>query len=453
MTTANNVTVSAGMKRHAAAMAVAAGLLAGASPAARSAESAQAPQTIVLKAAHLFDSTGTALKDGATVLVRGDHIVSVGAAAAPAGARVIDLGDATILPGFIDAHTHLTLEFQKDYYHFIYNRLMRFPAEQAMYAAMYARRTLEAGFTTVRNVGADDFVDVGLRNAINAGVAEGPRILTAVHGLGSPGGHFDDYSFPPDKVKPWGPIEGICSGPEQCREAVRYQMKWGADLIKIAASGGVLSEADPVDVPQLTLEEMSAIVSEAHKWRRKVAAHCHGDAAARIAIEAGADSIEHGSFLTEDTLRLMKAKGVYLVPTRMAVYWVSRQADAGAYPQKIADKARAAAAAHGTMFKAALRIGVPIALGTDAGVYPHGMNAMEFGLMTDLGMTPTAALQSGTREAAKLLGIEAEVGTLEASKVADVVAVPGNVLSDIHATEHPVFVMHLGHIVLQKAGT
>ncbi len=452
MTTANNS--NSGMKRHPAAMlAVAAGLLGGASPAAQSAEVAQAPETIVLKAAHLFDSTGTALKDGATVVVRGDRIVSVGTAAAPAGARVIDLGDATILPGFIDAHTHLTLEFQKDYYHFIYNRLMRFPAEQAMYAAMYARRTLEAGFTTVRNVGADDFVDVGLRNAINAGVTAGPRILTAVHGLGSPGGHFDDYSFPPDKVKPWGPIEGICSGPDECRQAVRYQMKWGADLIKIAASGGVLSEADPVDVPQLTLEEMSAIVSEAHKWRRKVAAHCHGDAAARIAIEAGVDSIEHGSFLTEDTIKLMKSKGVYLVPTRMAVYWVSRQADAGAYPQKIADKARAAAAAHGAMFKAALRIGVPIALGTDAGVYPHGMNGMEFGLMTDLGMSPAAALLAGTRESAKLLGIEADVGTLEAGKVADVVAVPGNVLGDIHATEHPMFVMHLGHIALQKAGT
>ena len=452
MTTANNA--SSGTKRHRAALlALAAGLLVGASPAAQSAEAAQAPETIVLKAAHLFDSTGTALKDGAIVVVRGDRIVSVGTAAAPAGARVIDLGEATLLPGFIDAHTHLTLEFQKDYYHFIYDRLMRFPAEQAMYAAMYARRTLEAGFTTVRNVGAYDFVDVGLRNAINAGVAEGPRILTAVHGVGSPGGHFDDYSFPPDKVKPWGPIEGICSGPEECREAVRYQMKWGADLIKIAASGGVLSEADPVDVPQLTLEEMSAIVSEAHKWRRKVAAHCHGDAAARIAIEAGVDSIEHGSFLTEDTLKLMKAKGVYLVPTRMAVYWVSKQADAGAYPQKIADKARAAAAAHGTMFKAALRIGVPIALGTDAGVYPHGMNAMEFGLMTDLGMSPALALLAGTRESAKLLGIEAEVGTLEAGKVADVVAVPGSVLGDIHATERPVLVMHLGHIVLQKAGT
>jgi imidazolonepropionase-like amidohydrolase len=450
MTTKSNASLR-GNHHTAAILALLTGLLASASTPVRSAEAAAAPETIVLRAAHVFDSTGPALKDGATVVVRGDHIVSVGTAAAPAGARIIDLGDATLLPGFIDAHTHLTLELQKDYYRFIYNRLMRFPAEQALYGAMYARRTLEAGFTTVRNVGADDFVDVGLRNAINAGVTEGPRMLTAVHGIGSPGGHFDSLSYPPDRVRPEGPLEGICSGPEECREAVRYQMKWGADVIKIAASGGVLSEADPVDVPQLTLEEMSAIVSEAHKWRRKVAAHCHGDAAARIAIEAGVDSIEHGSFLTEDTLKLMKAKGVYLVPTRLAAYWVGKEAET--YPPQIAAKARAAAAAHGAMFKAALRIGVPIAFGTDAGVYPHGMNAMEFGLMTDLGMTPAAALQSGTREAAKLLGIVAEVGTLEEGKVADVVAVPGNVLSDIHATEHPVFVMHLGHIVLQKAGT
>jgi imidazolonepropionase-like amidohydrolase len=450
MTTASNARVR--RNHHTAAiLALATGLLASASTPVRSAEAAAAPETIVLRAAHVFDSTGTTLKDGITVVVRGDHIVSVGTAAAPAGARIIDLGDATLLPGFIDAHTHLTLELQKDYYRFIYNGLMRFPAEQALYAAMYARRTLAAGFTTVRNVGADDYVDVGLRNAINAGVTEGPRMLTALQGIGSPGGHFDGLSYPPDRVRPRGPREGICSGPEECREAVRYEMKWGADVIKIAASGGVLSESDPVDVPQLTAEEMSAIVSEAHKWRRKVAAHCHGDAAARLAIEAGVDSIEHGSFLTEDTLKLMKAKGVYLVPTRLAAYWVGKEAET--YPPQIAAKARAANAAHGAMFKAALRIGVPIALGTDAGVYPHGMNAMEFGLMTDLGMSPAAALQSGTREAAKLLGIEADVGTLEAGKVADVVAVPGNVLSDIHATEHPVFVMHLGHIVVQKAGT
>ncbi|MGH8305564.1 MAG: amidohydrolase family protein [Steroidobacteraceae bacterium] len=415
------------------------------------AEPARAPETIVLKAAHLFDSTGTALKDGAVVVVRGDRIVSVGAANVPADAQVIDLGNATILPGFIDAHTHLTMQLEKDYYRWQYDNIMRFPAEEALYGARYAKRTLEAGFTTVRNVGASDFVDISLRNAINAGVTEGPRMLTAGHGIGSPGGHFDALSYPPDRVHPEGPIEGICSGPEACREAVRYQMKWGADVIKIAASGGVLSESDPVDVPQLTLEEMTAIVSEAHKWKRKVAAHCHGDAAARLAIEAGVDSIEHGSFLTEDTLKLMKAKGVYLVPTRMTVNWVEKEADT--YPPKIAAKARAAAAAHGNMFKAALRIGVPIAFGTDAGVYPHGLNAREFAAMTDLGMSPAAALLAGTREAARLLGVEADVGTLEAGKVADVVAVPGNVLTDIHATEHPVFVMHLGHIVVRKAGT
>jgi imidazolonepropionase-like amidohydrolase len=419
--------------------------------AADEASAAAPAETLVLKAAHVFDSTGTALKDGVIVVVRGDRIVSVGTAAAPAGARVIDLGDATLLPGFIDAHTHLTMQFDKDYYHYVYNNLMRFPAEQAMYAALYARRTLEAGFTTVRNVGADDFIDVGLRNGINAGITEGPHMLTAVHGIGSPGGHFDNYALPPDRVKPWGPIEGICSGPEECRQAVRYQLKWGADVIKIAASGGVLSESDPVDVPQLTPEELTAIVSEAHKWRRKVAAHCHGDAAARLAIEAGVDSIEHGSFLTEDTLRLMKAKGVYLVPTRMAVYWVNKMADS--FPPQIAAKARAAAAAHGDMFKTALRVGVPIAFGTDAGVFPHGMNAMEFGLMTELGMSPSAALLAGTREAAKLLGVQADVGTLEAGKAADIVAVPGNVLNDIHATEHPIMVMQHGHVVLQKAGT
>jgi imidazolonepropionase-like amidohydrolase len=419
-------------------------------PPAAAAEEAAAPQMIVLKAAHLFDSTGTTLKDGGTIVVQGDRIVSVGGAA-PAGARVIDLGDATLLPGFIDSHTHVTMELEKDYYRFVYNRMMRFPAEQALYGAQYARRTLEAGFTTVRNVGASDFVDIGLRNAINAGVAVGPRMLTAAHGIGSPGGHFDNYSYPPDRVQPWGPIEGICSGPEQCREAVRYQMKWGADVIKIAPSGGVLSESDPVDVPQLTPEELAAIVSEAHTWNRKVAAHCHGDHAARLAIAAGVDSIEHGSFLTEDTLKLMKSKGVYLVPTRMAVYWTNKNADS--YPPNIAAKARAAAAAHGNMFKTALRLGVPIAFGTDAGVFPHGLNAQEFGLMADLGMSPAAALLAGTRDAAKLLGLEAELGTLEAGKVADVVAVPGNALSDIHATEHPVFVMHLGRIVLQKAGT
>lgn len=429
-------------------LAVAAALALGLAPLLAVAQTPPA-ETVVLKAAHIFDATGTALKDGGVVVVQGDRIVSVGGSA-PAGARVVDLGNATLLPGFIDAHTHLTMQLEKNYYLMRYHDLMRFPAEQALYAALYAKRTLEAGFTTVRNVGAQDFVDIGLRNAINAGVTEGPRMLTAAHGIGSPGGHFDEASFPPDRIQPEGPIQGICSGPEQCRQAVRYQMKWGADVIKIAASGGVLSEADPVDVPQLTLEEMKAIVSEAHAWRRKVAAHCHGDAAARLAIEAGVDSIEHGSFLTEDTLKLMKAKGVWLVPTRVTVEYVLKEVQD--YPPQIAAKARAAAAAHGNMFKTALKVGVPIALGTDAAVYPHGMNAQEFGLYVNLGMSPAQALLSGTRDDARLLGIEADVGTLEAGKVADIVAVPGNVLTDIRATEHPVLVMHLGKIVVQKPG-
>jgi imidazolonepropionase-like amidohydrolase len=246
-----------------------------------------------------------------------------------------------------------------------------------------------------------------------------------------------------------GTIQGVCNGADQCREAVRQQMKWGADVIKICASGGVLSEADPVDVPQLTPDELTAIISEAHKWKRKVAAHAHGDLAAKLAVEAGIDSIEHGSFLTEATLKLMKAKGVYLVPTRMAVYWTNKDADS--YPPQIAAKARAAAAAHEKMFRIALQVGVPIAFGTDTGVSPHGKNAMEFGLMTDLGMAPAAALLAGTRESAKLLGVDGDSGTLEAGKRADIVAVPGNVLQNIRATEHPLFVMKGGVVVVSKA--
>jgi imidazolonepropionase-like amidohydrolase len=425
---------------------LAAALMSGSAAAQAAAPSA--PETIALKAAHVFDATGTALKEGAAIVVRGDRIVSVGQGSLPEGARVIDLGEATLLPGFIDSHVHLTMELQRDYYRGVYNNIMRFQSEQTLYAALYAKRTLEAGFTTVRNLSADEHIDVGLRNAINAGVAEGPRMLIAVHGIGSTGGHFDHLSFPPDHIPPAGPIDGICNGADQCREAVRYQMKWGADVIKISASGGVMSEADPVDVPQLTPDELTAIVSEAHQWKRKVAAHAHGDLAARRAIDAGVDSIEHGSFLTESTLRLMKAKGVYLVPTRMALYWVNKEADT--YPPQIAAKARAAYAAHADMFKTALRVGVPIAFGTDSGVSTHGLNAMEFGLMTELGMSPAAALLAGTREAAKLLGIDSEVGTLEAGKAADIVAVPGDVLRDIHATEHPILVMQGGKVIVQR---
>ncbi|MDY6944313.1 MAG: amidohydrolase family protein [Pseudomonadota bacterium] len=412
-----------------------------------SAQAAETPQPVVLKAAYLFDARSGQLTNGGAILVEGDRIKSLGAQAAPAEARVIDLGDATLLPGFIDAHTHITSEMQKDFYKGFHTDMYRFATEQSYYAAVYAKRTLEAGFTTIRNVGAGEFVDVGLRNAINSDVAEGPTILTAVHSIGSTGGHCDQGPFPPDRMEPRGVIDGVCNGADECRAAVRYQLKWGADVIKICSSGGVLSEADPVDVPQLTPDELNAIVSETHAWKRKVAAHAHGDLAARQAVEAGVDSIEHGSFLSDETLKLMKAKGTYLVPTRLAVYWVNQMV--ANYPPAIADKARATLHEHEKMFRSAVKMGVPIAFGTDSGVSPHGMNAKEFALLVDIGMQPSAALISGTREAAKLLGIGNDVGTLEAGKFADIVAVKGNVLNNIAATEKPVFVMKHGKVVVQ----
>lgn len=404
-------------------------------------------KTVVLRAAHLFDATSERLRSDAVVVVRAGRIVAVGGdAAIPEGAEVIDLGDATLLPGFIDVHSHLTLEPDENYYRKTLNELMRNPTEMAFYAAANARRTLEAGFTAVRHVGGREFIDVGLRNAIAADLTPGPRILAAGNAITATGGSCDRPPFPAQRVAPLTPREGVCTGADQCREAVRDQIKWGADAIKVCASGGVLSY-DPVDVPQLTREELEAVIGEAHKWGRKVAAHSHGDAASRLAVEAGIDSIEHGSFLSEDTLKLMRAKGVYLVPTFMALDWIESHADG--YPPNIAEKAHVAAAAHADMFRAALRIGVPIALGTDATVRPdgHGRNAMEFALMVEAGMRPGAALLAGTSNAARLIGLEAEMGTLTPGKWADIVAVPGNPLTDIRATERPLFVMQRGRVV------
>ena len=405
-----------------------------------------ATPALVLKAAHLFDGRSGKLVSPGLVVVQGSRIIAVGAdAPVPAGAKVIELGDATLVPGYIDAHTHIAYDHDDDWAQGFYDGMLRFPVEQSFHAARNAEVTLQAGVTSARDVGAGDFIDVALRNAINSGLAEGPRMLVAGHALGSTGGHCDSSPFPPDRVAPSGPLEGVCNGPEECRLATRLQMKYGADVIKICASGGVLSESDPVDVPQLTPAELTAIIAEAHAWGRKVAAHSHGDLAAKQAVEAGVDSIEHGSFLQPATLQLMKQKGVYLVPTRLALVWTTGHIDG--YPPKIAAKARAAGASHDRMFKDAMRIGTPIAFGTDSAVSPHGMNAQEFGDMVDVGMTPSAALMTSSQGSAKLLGIDGETGTLEAGKFADIVAVPGDVLQDIRATERPLLVMKQGVVV------
>jgi imidazolonepropionase-like amidohydrolase len=410
---------------------------------AQSADSS--PKPIALKAAHLFDAVSGKLLDNGVIVISGETIKSVGSGIdVPSDAKVIDLGNATLMPGFIDAHVHLSDASSDNWYKDFYNGIMRFPAEQALYGAHYAKITLEGGVTTVRDVGSQDYISLGLRNAIAAGMIPGPRMLVSNYAIGSTGGHADQDPYPPQRIAPAGPILGVCNGPDECREAVRYQLKYGADVIKFMPSGGVLSLSDPVDNVQLTQDEMNAIVSEAHAWKRKVAAHCHGDRAAKMAIAAGVDSIEHGTFLQDDTLVEMKKRHVYLVPTLSATYWVSKNFDK--FPPAIIVKARAASAQAAKMFQHAVKIGVPIALGTDAAVGPHGKNALEFSLMAQNGMTPAQALMAGTANGADLLGVADQTGTLQPGKAADIVAVPGDPLADIEATQHPSFVMKQGVI-------
>ena len=412
---------------------------------------ADPPRPILVKAARVFDGRSDSLREPGAVLVQEKRIVAVGGSlTAPPGAEVIDLGDATLLPGLIDCHTHVTNEASDQWYRDFYRFLMEFPAEQAHSAARFARRTLEAGFTTVRDLGSNDYVDVGLRNAIARGIVPGPRMLVAVHAIGATAGHADGAPFPPDRVHPLGPLEGVCDGAAACRQAVRYQLKYGADVIKFMPSGGVGSLTDPVDAPELSPEEMKAIVEEAHFWGRKVAGHCHGDTAARMAIGAGVDSIEHGSMLRPETLALMKSRGVYLVPTLLAGEWMGKTV--ATFPPEIAAKIRTALAARTQMFQNAARMGVKIAFGTDSGISPHGSNAQEFEVMVRLGMTPAAALRSATSAAAELIGLSGDIGTLEAGKLADLVAVPGNPLKDIRATERTFFVMKEGMIYRSPGG-
>src|SRR6266702_1249954 len=350
-----------------------------------------ADETIALKAARLFDGKSSSLVQNGVVIVQGDKIVDAGSnLPIPSGAQVIDLGDATLSPGFMDAHTHLTADFSSNYNERRLQEVDLNVSEQAIRATAFARATVEAGFTTVRDlgsrfVGSREFVDVELRNSINKGIVVGPRMLVATKGIGATGGHFDPTSGFRDMLFGREPdsSEGIADGPDAIRKAVRFEVKNGADVIKGAVSGGVLSLADEVDTPQLTPAEMAALVDESHRLRKKVAVHCHGDQAAKEAIKAGVDSIEHGSFMKPETLTMMKRKGTFLTPTLMATEWIVSKIDN--YPPALQAKAKAAAAARSEMFRNAVKIGVKISFGTDAAVYPHGQNAKEFKLMVDLG--------------------------------------------------------------------
>jgi imidazolonepropionase-like amidohydrolase len=406
-------------------------------------------QTYAIRAARIFDSTSGKISTPGLVVVANGKIQSVGGGV-PASAQVIDLGDATLMPGFIDAHTHLTMDYNPDYNGARLKDLQVTVAERSIRATVNARKTLMAGFTTVRDVGSGEFVDVGLRNAINAGVVPGPRMLVAVHALGSTGGHCDDQdSFRYSVFGHESGIEdGVIDSPDDARRAVRFNIKYGADVIKTCASGGVLSPTDDVDVPQLSQAELNALVEEAHTLRRKTAAHAHGAEAAKRAIRAGIDSVEHGTFMDDEALRMMHDRGTFLVPTLTTRVGLAQSK----FPPLVQAKADAAVKQQDSMVKRAVAMGVKIALGTDAAVFPHGENALEFAFMAADGMGNAQALMAGTSSGAELLGLAGKVGALKPGMLADVVGVPGDPLDNIKVTQQVIFVMKEGVIYRDDRG-
>jgi len=427
------------------ALAVAAGLTA---PAITVAESPAPP--LVLRAARLLDGTGSDLRRNVAVVIKDGRIERVAAAGGfqpPPGASTIDLGDVTLVPGLIDCHVHLTMEITRSWE---FESVKGTPADAALLGAVSAMKTLRAGFTTVRNLGDRGGESVALRNAIDRGLLPGPRVLTARRMLSITGGHGDwSGGFRPGLsllgLDP--PEAGLCDSPDACRAAVRTQVKYGADVIKISATGGVLSSGDEIGARQFSDEELKAIVSEAHLLGRKVAAHAHGTSGIKAAVLAGVDSIEHGSILDDETIRLMKERGTVLVPTLMAGETVEAAARAGTLPDFAVSKALAVRPKMVSSFRRAVAAGVRIAFGTDSSVSPHGKNAHEFELMVQGGMTPGAALKAATSTAAALLGREAEIGTITEGKAADLVAVPGDPLRDVSVLLRPVAVFQAGREV------
>lgn len=401
--------------------------------------SAPTAKEIVIRAGRVLDVKAGKMLEDQAIAIEGDKIVSVGAWKAEPGAAVIDLSRATVLPGLIDCHVHLTFDPQS----IGYQSLGISQARQTLIGAKNARATLMAGFTTVRNVAAYGFTDVALRDAINEGDVPGPRMLVSGPALSITGGHADENLLPWEYHKA---SDGVADGVEGVRAKVRENIKYGADMIKFMASGGVLSKGDNPQASQYTLEEMKMIVSEAHRLGRKVAAHAHGSQAILWASEAGVDSIEHGSYINDEDIAAMKKNGTYLVPTLYLDDWFMENAEKIHVPEFLMVKAREVMPAARKNVAHAFASGVKVAFGTDAAVYPHGLNAHEFAVMVKLGLTPLQSVQAATVNAADLLGWSDKVGSLEPGKWADIVAVDGDPLSDVTKLENVKFVMKGGEV-------